>query len=96
MNTTLLLMAQYNGRAVIPIENVRQDFFSHLNQAEFRRKLAAGDIDLAIVRMDKSQKTALGVHLQDLATYVDQRRAEAERERLAFRGEPRTIIAPVR
>jgi hypothetical protein len=92
MNTAFLLLAQF-GRTVIPIEHVRQDFFGHLSPAEFRRKLAAGDIDLAVVRMEKSQKSALGVHLQDLATYVDQRRAAAERERLALQGPSDALIS---
>ncbi|RYE48307.1 MAG: Pyocin activator protein PrtN [Hyphomicrobiales bacterium] len=80
MNTSFLLMAQYEGLAVIPVERVRKDYFAHLNEREFVRKLSRGDIPLPMVRMDESQKTAKGVHLVDLATYLDKRRAAAERE----------------
>lgn len=80
MNTAFLLMAQYGGRAVIPLEKVREDYFPHLKPEVFRRKLAHGEISLAVVRMEKSQKAAQGIHTQDLAAYIDARRAEAERE----------------
>ena len=30
MNTAFLLMAQYNGQAIIPLANVCADYFSHL------------------------------------------------------------------
>jgi hypothetical protein len=31
MNTAFLLMAQYSGKVIIPIEDVCRDYFSHLN-----------------------------------------------------------------
>lgn len=86
MNTLFLLMAQYDGQAVIPIERVRKDYFSHLSIEKFNRKLSTGSIALPIVRLETSQKTARGVHLQDLALYLDQRRDVAMREANAFRG----------
>ena len=86
MNTAFLLMAQYGGRAVIPLEKVQEDYFPHLKPEVFRRKLARGDINLAVVRMEKSQKAAQGIHTQDLAAYIDARRAEAERERQSLQG----------
>ena len=30
MNTSFLLMAQYGGKAIIPIEDVYRDYFPHL------------------------------------------------------------------
>lgn len=86
MNTLYLLMAQYDGQAVVPLERVRQDFFSHLSIEKFNRKLSSGVIALPIVRLETSQKTARGVHLQDLAAYLDKRRDVAVREVRAFRG----------
>ena len=38
LNTTFLLMAQYNAKAIIPIDQVRGDFFSHLTLPKFLRK----------------------------------------------------------
>jgi hypothetical protein len=84
MNTAFLLMAQYNGQAVIPVEAVCRDYFSHLTPEKFLRKALAGEIDLAVVRIEGSQKSAKGIHLVDLASYIDKRRAAAERERKAL------------
>lgn len=80
MNTSFLLMAQYNGQAIIPVARVCSDYFSHLSEPEFLRKVSRGDIMLPLVRMEDSQKAAKGVHLQDLATYLDKRRAAAAKE----------------
>ncbi|SDH48655.1 pyocin activator PrtN family protein [Pseudomonas panipatensis] len=80
MNTAFLLMAQYNGAAIIPIDRVCADYFSHLTPEMFQRKVMSGDIDLPIVRLEGSQKTAKGVHLADLASYLDARRLAAKKE----------------
>lgn len=78
--TVFLLMAQYSGKAVIPVEDVVRDYFSHLNAAKFIRKVGAGEIKIPMVRMEESQKCAKGIHLQDLADYLDERRAAAVKE----------------
>lgn len=80
LNTAFLLMAQYGGKAVIPVEDVCRDYFAHLDPPKFLRKVTSGEIELPIVRMETSQKAAKGVHLQDLADYLDKRRAAAIRE----------------
>lgn len=80
MNTAFLLMAQYDGAAVIPIDRVCRDYFSHLSPAQLTRKTTEGEIDLPIVRMETSNKAAKGVHLADLATWIDARRAAAQKE----------------
>lgn len=80
MNTAFLLMAQYDGQAVIPVEKVCADYFPHLKPDQFVRKLGAGEIKLPLVRSETSQKSAKGVHLQDLADYLDRRREAARKE----------------
>ena len=81
MRTLLLLMAQYDGMPVIPLDKVCRDFFSHLTPAQFVRKRSTGDIALPVVRMDpSSQKTAKGIHITDLAEYIDGCRATATKE----------------
>ncbi|UWQ60464.1 pyocin activator PrtN family protein [Leisingera caerulea] len=75
-------MAQYNGRAVIPADVVVQDYFQHLTLPKFLRKVNEGQIALPLFSIEASQKSAKGVHLQDLAEYLDRRREEAQR---AFR-----------
>ena len=77
MNTTFLLMAQYGGVAVIPLERLCTDYFSHLTPTKLRSKIVAGIIDLPLVRIENSQKAAQGVHLTDLARYLDVQRERA-------------------
>lgn len=81
MNTSFLLMAQYNAQAVIPVASVVKDYFPHLTTENFLRKVAVGDIHIPLVRIEPgSQKGARGVHLTDLAQYLDDRRAAAVKE----------------
>lgn len=80
MNTAFLLMAQYNGMAIIPLERVCADYFSHLTPEKMKMKVAAGQIDLPLVCMESSQKSARGVHLSDLAAYLDAQRNKAKTE----------------
>lgn len=88
MNTAFLLMAQYNGQAIIPLERVCEDYFSHLTPEKMKLKVASGQIDLPLVQMESSQKSARGVHLSDLAAYLDKQhsKAKAEHEKLMGRG----------
>lgn len=92
MNTAFLLMAQYNGQAIIPLERVCSDFFSHLTPEKLKMKVAAGDVDLVLVPIEKSQKAARGVHLNDLAAYLDaqHQKARAEHDKLMGRGSGRS------
>jgi hypothetical protein len=80
MNTAFLFMAQYDGRAVIPLNVVCKDYFPHLKPDQLLRKVAIGEIRLPIMRIEKSQKSAKGVHLQDLAEYIDRQRESARRD----------------
>lgn len=84
MNTLFLLMAQYSGQAIVPLDAVCRDYFQHLTPDKLLRKTAGGEIDLPITRSEGSQKAAKGVHLQDLANYLDEqrRRAVAENDKL--------------
>lgn len=79
-STLFLLMAQYNGRTVVPIDLVCRDFFGHLTVDKLLRKALRGDLALPIVRIETSQKAQRGVHLVDLAAYIDKRRATAIKE----------------
>ncbi|WP_181295178.1 pyocin activator PrtN family protein [Pseudomonas sp. Q2-TVG4-2] len=77
MKTLFILMAQYDGLAVIPLERVCADYFPHLSPEKLLRKVLAGQLRLPITRIEPSQKAARGVHVQDLADYIDARRDEA-------------------
>jgi hypothetical protein len=80
MNTTFLLMAQYNRKVIIPVEIVCQDYFSHLRPTKFMEKVRAGEIKLPLVRLEKSQKAAKGIPLNDLAAYLDDQIDAARRD----------------
>lgn len=86
MNTAFLLMARYDGLPIIPVDVVRRDYFPHLELNKFIRKVSLGDIKLPIVRIESSQKSAKGVHLQDLARYLDERAIAARKELFAITG----------
>lgn len=75
MNTVLLLLAQYQ-RAVVPLDTVATDYFS-ISPEKLARKIALGQIRLPVVRMSDSAKSARGVHVTDLAAYIDRARADA-------------------
>lgn len=75
-----MLLALYNGRPIIPVEDVCRDFMAHLSPEKFLRKVTTGEIRLPVVRMEASQKAAKGVHLNDLAAYLDERREAAIKE----------------
>jgi Pyocin activator protein PrtN len=79
-STLFLLMAQYNGQTVVPIDQVCRDFFGHLTVEKLLRKCLRGDLALPIVRIESSQKAQQGVHLVDLAAYIDKRREAALKE----------------
>jgi hypothetical protein len=80
-------MAQYNGKAIIPLADVCRDYFSHLTPEKLVRKVMADQIPLPIVHIERRQKSARGVHLQDLADYLDRRRAETLKDYVQLRRE---------
>jgi hypothetical protein len=84
MNTAFLLMAQYGGKAIIPVEQACQDYFSHLSPNKLIQKLTVGEIPIPLVRMEESQKCAKGIYLVDLANYLDARIAAARKELTAM------------
>jgi hypothetical protein len=86
MNTLFLLMAQYNGQAVIPLDRVCTDYMN-LTVEKFKRKRLEGEIDIPVVRLGaNTQKAALGVHLKDLADYIDRQRDKASKEQNQIMG----------
>ena len=86
MNTAFLLMAQYDGRAVIPLDLVCADYFTHLTPQKLAGKIDRGEVKLPLVRIEASQKAARGVHLGDLAAWIDNRREAAAKELKAIGG----------
>ena len=77
--TVAILREQYGPRVIIPLDRVMEDYFPGVSQEHLLRRIGAGKLDLPVVRIDTSQKSAKGVALVDLATYLD-RRIEAARK----------------
>ena len=90
MKTSMILMAQYET-AVIPAELVCRDYFRHLDVAKFVRKVDAGEIDLPLMRIEGSMKSARGVLLTDLAAYLDARAKEARVENDKMHGRKNAV-----
>jgi len=90
MNTAFLLAARHEAQPVIPVDVVCKDYFRHLTAEKFVRKVNSGEIALPLVRMDRSQKCAKGVHLKDLADYLDRRHEAAKKELSQITGIPHT------
>lgn len=86
MKTAFILLAQYDGQAVISLELVCRDYFTHLTPDMFQRKVMSGQIKLPITRLEPSQKSAKGVHITDLAVYLDLQRAAAVKEHNQLNG----------
>jgi Pyocin activator protein PrtN len=83
MQTVFLLMAQYDGLAIIPVDWVCRDYFRHLTPEKFLRKVDKGEIELAVVRIEGtegSQKATKGVPVTDLAAYLDKQINAARKE----------------
>ncbi|SMX34395.1 pyocin activator PrtN family protein [Actibacterium lipolyticum] len=78
MNTAFMLMSMYNARVMIPSEQVARDWFD-LTKAKFHEKIRSGEIQLPLMSMEDSQKSPRGVHILDLASYIDQRRGAASK-----------------
>lgn len=84
MDTRFLLMARYDALPIIPVEQVRSDFFRHLSLPKFLRKLNERSIALPVVTIELSQKSQKGVHIDDLADFLDHRRELALKDHLYF------------
>jgi hypothetical protein len=84
VNTVFLLMAQYNGAAVIPLDDVLRDYFGGQSRVEFLAKVERGEIKIPVTRMEQSQRGMVGIGLVDLAEYIDARFAAAREENEAM------------
>lgn len=80
MNTVVILMAQFGPRVAIPVEDVRREYFSHLEMNKFMRKLSSGEIPLPVTRAEKSMQSAKFISIMDLAIYLDTQMEAGRRE----------------
>ena len=81
--TLFMLMAAHDGKPVLPVDVVCREYFAPLTLPVFLRKVQNGDIALPLIKMERSQKGARLIHLEDLAAYIDAQREAAKRGREA-------------
>lgn len=79
MKTVMMLMMMYDNRPVIPADRVAADWFD-LTLDRFLRKQSSGAIPLPVILMEESRKSFKGVHVQDLADFIDRKAAEARED----------------
>jgi Pyocin activator protein PrtN len=79
VKTEELLLSHYKT-PIIPLALVVQDYFRHLNVEKFLKKTLNGEIPLPVVRMERSQKSAKGIHVTDLGAYLDRQTEAARKE----------------
>lgn len=70
--TLFYLLAQYQGRAVVPLETVCRDYSPPFSVQKILRKCLRREIALPIYRSESSQKSSKGVHINDLGAERDQ------------------------
>lgn len=76
MNTYFGLLAEFDGRAEIPLEEVAPRYFG-LNARTASIRAGAQALPVPVYRAGDSQKSPWLVSAVDLAQYIDEKRAEA-------------------
>jgi hypothetical protein len=80
MNTIVLLLAQFDARVAIPVDEVCKAFFPHMDAQALVRKINRGEIKLPIMKLESRVKSARTIHVLDLAHFIDAQRAAAHKE----------------
>lgn len=80
MNTLFTLMAEFDGRAVVPIEEVATKYLGLNNKTKINAKARASEFPFPVFRAEKSQKAPWLVSLIDLAEHLDQEREKARQD----------------
>lgn len=76
MNTYFGLLAEFGGRAEIPLEEVAPRYFG-ISARTASMRAGAQALPVPVYRAGDSQKSPWLVSAVDLAKYLDERRAEA-------------------
>lgn len=76
MNTYFGLLAEFDGRAQIPLDEVAPRYFG-LSARTASTRANAQALPVPVYRADESQKSPWLVDAVDLANHLDKKRAEA-------------------
>jgi len=80
MNTTFLLLAAHDGKAVLRLEEVARRYLGLNNKVKIYHMANTGKIPFPIFKMDKSQKSPWLVSIEDFAAYIDKQREKAKKD----------------
>lgn len=75
---TLDLLYRTFGDVLIPLEQLRIQYFRNLNETTFLEQLNSGRIALPVVSLDPSRKALKYVHIRHLASLIDMRAYRAD------------------
>lgn len=85
LNTYTMLVLRYMS-PVVPLENVVQDYLSHMSLEIAKRKAVKQELPFPVVRLGEKQKSSWMVNLSDLAAYIDKQTALAQHDHKAMNG----------
>ena len=86
INTYTMLVLRYMS-PVVPLENVVEDYLSHMSLEIAKRKAVKQELPFPVIRLGEKQKASWMVNLHDLAVYIDQQTALAQNDHKAMNGE---------
>ncbi|MGU9832574.1 MULTISPECIES: pyocin activator PrtN family protein [unclassified Pseudomonas] len=77
---TVELLYRIFGDLLVPFEQVRERYFSNLNQDNFTRALTSGRVALPITTLDTSAKRSRFIDIRHLAIFIDTQSDAADEE----------------
>ncbi|MFL9672791.1 pyocin activator PrtN family protein [Pseudomonas marginalis] len=77
---TVDLLYRTLGDLLVPVEQVRERYFSNLNQDNFTRALTSGRVALPITTLDTSAKRPRFIDIRHLAIFIDTQADAADEE----------------
>lgn len=86
INTYTILMMRYMS-PVVPLENVVEDYLSHMSIEIAKRKAVKQELPFPVARLGEKKKASWMVNLADLAMYIDKQTALAKQDHKAMNGE---------
>ena len=86
INTYTMLVLRYMSQ-VVPLENVVEDYLSHMSLEIAKRKAVKQELPFPVIRLGEKQKASWMVNLADLAVYIDQQTALAQHDHRVMNGE---------
>ena len=75
---TIELLFRTFSDVLIPLEQVREQYFRNLNAESFVKEIDSGRIQLPITTLDPSRKAPKYTHIRHLASLIDVRAYQAD------------------